>query len=48
MAKAVIELLDPGKRDEVRRDQAAVKATLGGPGASRRAAEEILQVVHHG
>lgn len=44
IAAAVRELL--AHRDEVRRDLRAVRATLGEPGASRRAAEAIMSVAH--
>lgn len=43
VAEVALELLDhPGKREAMKQSMAQVVATLGGPGASRRAAEAIL------
>ncbi len=43
--EAVSMLTDPGRVATIREGLARVRAKLGGPGASRRAAEAILQVV---
>jgi lipid-A-disaccharide synthase len=46
LAGAALELLrDPARREQVRARLKQVVATLGGPGASRRAAEAILKIV---
>jgi lipid-A-disaccharide synthase len=43
VAREVVSLLrDPGRRDAMRRDLAGVRARLGGPGASVRAAKAVL------
>jgi lipid-A-disaccharide synthase len=44
-AEAVSMLTDPARVARVRQDLARVRSRLGGPGASRRAAEAILRVV---
>lgn len=44
MAQEMLQMLKPERRETVRRDLAAVTRSLGGPGASRRAAEEILSI----
>lgn len=41
-------LTDRGRADAMRRDLAAVRARLGGPGASRRAAEAVLKTTMSG
>jgi lipid-A-disaccharide synthase len=43
--EAVSLLTDRTRAEAMRRDLAEVRAALGGPGASRRAAEAVLQVV---
>jgi lipid-A-disaccharide synthase len=43
-AEAVSMLTDEPRRHEIRAELARVRAKLGGPGASRRAAEAILEV----
>jgi lipid-A-disaccharide synthase len=43
--EAVSLLTDPARAAAMRRDLADVRSKLGGPGASRRAAEAVLQVV---
>jgi lipid-A-disaccharide synthase len=46
LAGAALELLrDPVRRENVRARLKQVVASLGGPGASRRAAEAILRIV---
>ena len=46
LAGAALELLrDPARREQVRARLKQVVASLGGPGASRRAAEAILKIV---
>jgi lipid-A-disaccharide synthase len=45
--EAVSMLTDPARAATIRGGLARVRAELGGPGASRRAAEAILKVVHH-
>ena len=45
-AEAVSMLTDPARAASVRSGLAKVRGRLGGPGASRRAAEAILRVVH--
>jgi lipid-A-disaccharide synthase len=42
LAEALSELLQPDRREAIRWGLARVRDSLGGPGASRRAAEEIL------
>jgi lipid-A-disaccharide synthase len=44
--EAVSMLADPARAARVREGLARVRARLGGPGASRRAAEAILRVAH--
>jgi lipid-A-disaccharide synthase len=44
-AEAVSLLTDPARVAKVRAGLAAVRAKLGGPGASRRAAEAVLKVI---
>jgi lipid-A-disaccharide synthase len=49
VAAAVLELLNaPGRRDEVRAKLGRVVQSLGGPGAARRAAAAILQLLQRG
>jgi lipid-A-disaccharide synthase len=43
--EAVALLTDGARRDEMVRDLAAVRAALGGPGASQRAAEAVIDLV---
>jgi len=43
--EAVSMLTDPARADRIRAGLARVRARLGGPGASRRAAEAIMRVV---
>jgi len=45
--EAVSLLTDHSRAARVREGLAAVRARLGGPGASRRAAEAILRTVDH-
>jgi lipid-A-disaccharide synthase len=45
IAREVEALIDPAATERLRRDLADVKAKLGGPGASRRAAEAIMATV---
>ena len=46
LARATLELLgDPGRRTMIREQLAAVVRSLGGPGASRRAARAILSLL---
>jgi lipid-A-disaccharide synthase len=45
IAREVRALLDPAENERVRADLAAVTEKLGGPGASRRAAEAIMRTV---
>jgi lipid-A-disaccharide synthase len=46
LARAALELLrDPARRENVRARLKQIIASLGGPGASRRAAEAILRIV---
>lgn len=45
MAEAVLDMLRPERAAEVKAALAAVRDSLGGPGASRRAAEEIGTLV---
>jgi lipid-A-disaccharide synthase len=45
--EAISMLTDSARAAEIRRGLASVRARLGGPGASRRAAEAILRVVSH-
>ena len=46
LAAAVLELLrNPARREKVRARLKQIVASLGGPGASRRAAEAILKIV---
>ena len=45
IARVVREMTAPGEYDRVKRELAAVRAKLGAPGASRRAAEEIMRFV---
>jgi lipid-A-disaccharide synthase len=42
--EAVSILTDPARAAAIRHELAAVRAKLGAPGASRRAAEAILQI----
>ncbi len=44
--EAIAMLTDPARAARIREGLATVRARLGGPGASRRAAEAILRVVH--
>src|SRR2546423_8176364 len=44
--EAISMLTDRARAARIRADLADVRAKLGGPGASRRAAEAILRVVH--
>jgi lipid-A-disaccharide synthase len=46
--EALRVLTDPAYAVQVRTDLGEVKARLGGPGASRRAAEAVLEVARHG
>ena len=46
--QAVSMLTDPGRAVRIREGLARVRARLGGPGASRRAAEAIMKVVRTG
>lgn len=46
IAKIVRKMVDPGEYRRVKSELAAVRAKLGAPGASRRAAEEIMSAVH--
>jgi lipid-A-disaccharide synthase len=46
-AEAVAILTDPSQSTRIKAGLAKVRARLGGPGGSRRAADAILQVVHH-
>jgi lipid-A-disaccharide synthase len=49
VAEQALRLLrDPGAAAAMRRELAAVRGKLGGPGASRRAAEAVLQVASRG
>jgi len=45
--EAVSMLADRARAGTIREGLARVRARLGGPGASRRAAEAILKVVQH-
>lgn len=45
-SEAVSMLTDPARRTQIRAGLARVRERLGPPGASRRAAEAILQIVH--
>jgi lipid-A-disaccharide synthase len=44
-AEAVSMLTDRGRAARIREGLARVRARLGGPGASRRAAEAIMRVI---
>src|SRR3954447_2013253 len=46
--EALRVLMDPAYAVKVRSDLGEVKAQLGGPGASRRAADAVLEVARHG
>jgi lipid A disaccharide synthetase len=43
VARETAALLEPARRDEVKRGLARVRAALGEPGAARRAAEWVLR-----
>jgi len=43
--EAVLLLTDAARRETMVRELAAVKAALGGPGASGRAADAVLELV---
>jgi lipid-A-disaccharide synthase len=45
LAKEALGLLKADRAAEVRRDLAEVRRRMGAPGASRRAAEEVLKLV---
>ena len=45
-SEAVSMLTDPARAAKIREGLARVRSRLGGPGASRRAAEAILRVIH--
>jgi lipid-A-disaccharide synthase len=45
LAREALGLLEPGRQAEVRRELAAVRRRMGAPGASRRAAEEVLRLI---
>ena len=45
MADAVLDMLRPERAAEVKAALAAVRDSLGGPGASRRAAEQVLAIL---
>ena len=45
--EAVAMLTDRDKATRIREGLARVRARLGGPGASRRAAEAILRTIRH-
>ena len=47
-AEALRVLTDPAHAAVVRRDLREVRGKLGTPGASRRAAEAVLDVARHG
>jgi lipid-A-disaccharide synthase len=47
-AEAISMLTDPARRTRIRQGLARVRERLGGPGASRRAAEAILSVARSG
>jgi len=44
--EAVSLLTDPARVETIRRDLADVRSRLGAPGASRRAAEAVIQLAH--
>jgi len=48
IAEEVRHLVDPSHHAAVREDLAAVRAQLGGPGASERAAREIIRIAGEG
>ena len=49
ISRAALELLrDPARREKVKAQLAGIIASLGGPGASRRAADVILQTLRSG
>jgi lipid-A-disaccharide synthase len=43
--EAVALLTDAGRREQMVRDLAEVRAALGGPGASQRAADAVIELV---
>jgi lipid-A-disaccharide synthase len=45
LAREALELLQPARNAQVRRELAEVRRRMGAPGASRRAAEEVLKLV---
>jgi hypothetical protein len=45
MAREAVSILRDGRLPEMRRELAEVRRKLGGKGASRRAAEEVLKVL---
>jgi lipid-A-disaccharide synthase len=48
LAREAVSILRDGRLPELRRALDEVRRKLGSPGASRRAAEEVLKIVHEG
>ena len=45
LAKEAVSMIRDGRLPEIRKDLAEVRKKLGQPGASKRAAEEILKTI---